>query len=317
MTGNSHMRYEGANLARFYELRGWPVTPAGGAYWVSSGTKDRWLMCVPDHVFPYPQAGELGALLRARKMLALRYSSRGEPGLPGGLYVCRDRNYSIRNVARGFRSAVKGGLARCEVRSVEPDELLSQGLECNRDTMQRQGRNNPEFSDPRRWQRFVEAAWQIPAIEVTGAFVDGHLAAYQVGCLDEGWWNIPYAFSRTHLLEHHPNHALMYTTLEKCLRRPEVEAVCAGPKTVLVQDGLHDFKTRMGFEVEPNQVVVRFHPLLEGLLVSPLVIRPLEGLCKLRPDDRKLERALSFLGAARAARNGLAAPELLVAGRNG
>jgi len=233
------------------------------------------------------------------------------------MYVCRDRNYSVRNVARGFRSALKAGLARCEVRRVEPDELLSQGLECNRDTMQRQARDNPEFSDPKRWQRFVEAAWQVPAIEVTGAFVDGQLAAYQLGCLDEGWWNITYAFSRRHLLEHHPNHALMFNTLEKMLRRPDVEAVCAGPKTVLVHDGLHDFKTRMGFEIEPNQVVVRFHPMLEGLLVSPLVTKPLEGLHKWRPDDLRLERTLSFLGAARAARKGVTVQELLVAGRNG
>ncbi|MGO9094208.1 MAG: hypothetical protein ACLQGV_03210 [Bryobacteraceae bacterium] len=308
---------KGRNLARFFQLRGWSVAAVGRTCWVSSGTRARWLMNVPDHVFPEAQPEALAALLRAENMFALRYPSREEPGLPAGLYMCRDRNYSIKNVARGFRSAVKGGLARCEVRRVSPDEMLSQGLECNRETMHRQGRYNPEFGDARRWAVFVDAASQVPAIEVTGAFVDGQLAAYQLGCLDDGCWNIAYAFSRSQLLEHHPNHALMYSTLERSLRRPEVEAVCAGPKTVLVQDGLHDFKTRMGFEVEPHQVVVRFHPLLEGLLVSALVGKPIEMLRKARPETLLLKRVQAFLGAARSARNGVAAPELAMAGRNG
>jgi hypothetical protein len=64
-------------------------------------------------------------------------------------------------------------------------------------------------------------------------------------------------------------------------------------------------------------VVVRFHPLLEGLLVSSLVRKPIEMLRKARPETLLLKRVQAFLGAARSARNGAASPELAMAGRNG
>jgi hypothetical protein len=269
-------------------------------------------MSLPEHALPPTRPEESLSLLRQENMLALRYPSLTQGGLSGGLYICRDKNYSIQNVARGFRSAVKAGLAHCEIRPLLPAELLTQGLECNRDTMLRQGRENAEFSDPRRWQRFVDAAWQVPAIEVTGAFVDGRLAAYQLGCLDDGCWNIAYAFSRTSLLEHRPNHALMFSTLERTLRRADVAAVCAGPKTVLVEDGLHDFKTRIGFELEPHQVVIRFHPALESALVSWPVMKLARILRTTRPANLQFMRAEAFLKAARAARTGAGMTELLV-----
>lgn len=294
--------WKGSNIGAFFALRGWRVVSLGSTQWVWCGRGTRWLMSLPEHVPPQARPDELAALLRHHNMIALRYPSLAEAGLPGGLYICRDRSYSMQNVARGFRSAVKGGLARCEIRPVTPDEMLSEGIECNRDTMLRQGRENTEFSDPLRWSRFVDSAWRIPALEVTGAFVDGCLAAYQLGCLDAGCWNIAYAFSRTALLEHRPNHALMFTALEKQLRRPGVEAVCAGPKTVLVEDGLHDFKTRMGFDLEPHQVVVRFHPAIEGMLASEPVVRSVQFLRGMLPQSLRLARAGAFLRAARAAR---------------
>ncbi|MFB3778147.1 MAG: GNAT family N-acetyltransferase [Bryobacteraceae bacterium] len=302
---------EGSNIGRFFALRGWRVVPMGDTSWAWSGSGPRWLMSLPEHRLPQATAADLADLLRHEKMLALRYPSQRGPGLPGGLYICRDKDYSIRNVSRGYRSAVKSGLSHCEIRPLLAEELLAQGIECNRDTMLRQRRRNTEFSEPTRWRRFVEAAWSTPSVEVTGAFVDGRLAAYQVGCLDSGCWNIAYAFSRAALLQHHPNHALMFSTLERMLRRPDVEAVCAGPKTLLVEDGLHDFKTRLGFELEPHQVVIRFHPALEGVLASTPVMRAAKALRTIRPASHRLARAEAFLRAASAARSGTACGHLL------
>jgi hypothetical protein len=269
-------------------------------------------MSLPETALPAVAPDQLHRLLRREGMFALRYPSTDQAGLPAGLYICRDKNYSLPNVARGFRSAVKTGLSRCQIRRVGPEELLTQGLLCNRDTLLRQGRRNSEFSDPKRWRRFVESAWKVSAIEVTGAFVDGQLAAYQVGCLDDGCWNIAYAFSRSALLEHRPNHALMYSTLEQILRRPEVDSVCAGPKTVLIEDGLHDFKTRMGFNLEPHQVVIRFHPALEGTLASGAMLKVMRLLRKQRPSSTQILRTEAFLSAARAARRSTQPAEFLL-----
>ncbi|MGC9970695.1 MAG: hypothetical protein ABSE56_08905 [Bryobacteraceae bacterium] len=274
-------------------------------------------MSIPESAFPQARPEQLADLLCRQKMLALRYPSSQQAGIPGGLYICRDKDYSLRNVARGIRPAVKGALGRCEIRRVEPDELLSQGLECNLDTMRRQGRDNREFSDPRRWRRLVEAASRVPAIEATGAFIDGKLGAYMLACREDGWCNLLYNFSRTSLLEHRPNHTLYFAILERSLRQPGVEGVCAGPKTLMADDGLHDFKTRIGFAVEPHRVVVRFHPALEGILVSPLGMTAANLVRRALPRSRRLARAIAFLQAARDARCGGHETNLVADGRTG
>ncbi|MFB3778146.1 MAG: GNAT family N-acetyltransferase [Bryobacteraceae bacterium] len=292
---------EGANLRRFLKLRGWGLFYAAGAAWVRAGGSGRWLMPVPDYATSDPEPGELEALLREHRMLALRYRALHQSGIPSGLYVCREKRYSMRDVCSSYRQAVRRGLQRSEVRPVGKRELLTEGLECNRDTMVRQQRWDPEFGDARRWERFVDAAFQAPGVEVTGAFVEGQLAAYQVGCLDDGWWSILHAFSRTHLRVHHPNHALMFYAIERQIRRPEVSAVCAGPRTLFSDNGLHAFKTRIGFRVEPCEVVVRLHPWLEPLVSSQTARNVLRMVQRARPGATGWQRAAAILGSVRKA----------------
>lgn len=290
----------GTAQARFFALRGWSPTQLGGVHWVAGGIGARWLMSLPEWEEPNAPPRELARLLRFTKMLALRYPASGPIGIPNGLYICRERNYSLNHV-HGKRY-VKAGMKRCEVRPVDANELLLEGIECNRDTMRRQSRDNPEYSDPKRWERFVEAALSVPEIQVLGAFVDGHLAAYSLSCLEDGWCSVLYANSRTHLQEHHPNQVLAFTVIQRALRRPDVSAVCAGPKRVLVTDGLDEHKTRMGFQLEPSKVIVRLHPALEGLMTSPLILKPLDWLRDLWPTSLAIQRTGTVLASVSDAR---------------
>ena len=291
----------GLGVARFFALRGWSPTYVGGVHWVSCGTGARWLMSLPDWAEPTISPREVAGLLRSQKMLALRYPSSDPAGIPAGLYVCREKNYSLNHV-HGKRY-VKAGLNRCEIRPPTVNELLVEGIECNRDTMRRQGRDNSEFSDPKRWKRFVEAAFSVPEIQLLGAFIDGSLAAYILSCLEDGWCSILYANSRTHLQEYHPNQALAFTGTRMALQRPDISTACMGPKRVLVDDGLDEHKIRMGYQLEPNYVVIRLHPALEGLMTSSLVLGPLRLLQKLGPDILATRRAEVFLTAVRNVRH--------------
>ena len=53
------------------------------------------------------------------------------------MYVCRPQNYGIHSVDRRQRGKVRRGLEICEIRTVDPDELLRAGICLNRETMQR------------------------------------------------------------------------------------------------------------------------------------------------------------------------------------
>ena len=196
------------------------------------------------------------------------------------------------------------------------EELLHQGLRCNLDTQARQGRFNPEFGTPRLWERLVRTAFDSPGVSVTGAFIEGQLASYVLQCFDDGWVHKLYQNSRTDLLKHSPNHVLQFRTITAALADPRANAVCSGPKTLLYEDGLHDFKTRMGYQIEPVRVAVQLHPAIARVAASAPVVLALRALQRLRPDDITLQRAAAFLSVAREGRQWRPAAGVPITGVN-
>jgi hypothetical protein len=216
--------------------------------------------------------------------------------------VVRDKDYRLESVHKHMRKRVRSGLAACEIRPVLLEELLHQGLRCNLETQARQNRFTPEFGTPRLWERLVRAAFDSSGVSVTGAFIEGQLASYIFQCFDDGWVHKLYQNSRTDLLNHSPNHALQFSTITAALADPRVNAVCSGPKTLLYEDGLHDFKTRMGYQVEPAHVAVQLHPAIAPFAASAPAVLALQALQRLRPDDARLQRVAAFLSVAREGR---------------
>ncbi len=310
------MNIQGENQANFLRLRGRKVVAAGGVYWCDFNLGSRLMMAFPDHVAADPQPEEIASLLRTTVSVAARYPTLSQPGLEGGIYVLRDKDYRLESVQKQMRKRVRTGLAACEIRPVSLEELLHQGLRCNLDTQARQGRFNPEFGTPRLWERLVRAAFDSPGVSVLGAFIEGHLASYILQCVDDGWVHKLYQNSRTDLMHHSPSHALSFSTIMAALADPLVKAVCTGPKTLLYEDGLHAFKTRMGYQVEPTRVAVQLHPAIAPIAASAPVVLTLRALQRLRPGDIRLQRAAAFLSVAREGRQWRPAAGVPVAGVN-
>jgi hypothetical protein len=241
-------------------------------------------------------------MLKSVNAVAARYPTLNRPGLESGVYVVRDKEYSQLTPHKHYRKKVRVGLEACEIRPVTAAELLTQGLRCNLDTMNRQGRFNREFGIPENWQRFVGAAFEMPAVCVHGAFVEGELAAYILGCFDDGWMHLLYQNSRTEMLKSYPNHALAFYAIRTSLDDDRVKTVCTGTKAVLSHEGLDEFKIRMGYNLEPMQVAVQFHPALSAVLASAPVVHALQSLQRMRPDNETIERTAAFLSVAREGR---------------
>jgi hypothetical protein len=307
---------QGENQANFLRSRGRKVVAAGGVYWCDFNLGSRLMMAFPDHAAADPPSEEIASLLNTTNSLAARYPALRHPGLESGIYVVRDRDYRLESVHKHTRKRVRTGLAACEIRPVSLEELLHQGLRCNLDTQGRQGRFHPEFGTPRLWERVVRAAFDSPGVSVTGAFIEGQLASYILQCLDDGWVHKLYQNSRTDLMHQSPNHALSFSTITAALADPRVKAVCSGPKTLLCEDGLHDFKSRMGYQVEPVHVAVQFHPAIAPFATSAPALLALRALRRMRPDDTRLQRAAAFLSVAREGRQWRPTAVVPVAGVN-
>lgn len=290
----------GRGLAQFMEARGRRIVESGSALWHS--TDGKMLMSLPYHLALDPESGEMEELLRRSGSLGVRYPSVTRQGSPGGLYVCRDKEYSLKTVQSRLRSKVRRGLEHCEVRVVQPDELLGQGLRLNQETMGRQGRYESEFGEVSSFARLVHAIDTSRNIVAHGSFIDGILGAYCVTYEEDGWFHILHQMSRLDCLEHYPNHALAFTLTEAALSKPDMAGMSYGLKSLVNTSGLHDFKLRMGFECLSQNMVCQLHPLASGLLTSGLASEGLKLARRCFPRDQRLERAQAVISSARVAK---------------
>jgi len=297
---------QGKGLATFFEYRGKRIAEAGGVLWHEA--ENRMYMSLPYTLMPEVSRGDLDGMLRQVNGIGVRYPSRTLPGLDSGIYVCRERDYSLTNVQSRLRSMVRKGLQRCEVREVAEDVLEREGLALNLDTMERQGRHDIEFADPAQWKRLCQAITRAPKVRAMGSFVDGKLGAYAVVYEEEGWTHILHQNSLVALLEHYPNHALAYTITSGALARPEIQAVSYGLRSIVNTAGLHDFKLRLGFDCDAQNSVCYLHPALAPMLTSGLAVWSLKKLRERRAEDQKLQRIEAVIQAARAGRLGVPMP---------
>lgn len=284
------------------ELRGHRVAEACGTLW--HGTEGRIYMSLPYHRPLAPDPDEVARLLVKAHATGVRFPSLAWSGLPSGLYVCRDKRYDIHSPHRNFRAKVRRGLECCTVRRVEEAELLTQGLELNRETMRRQGRWDPEFGAPRPWRRFVEAMRRCPEIVPVGAFVGSRLAAFSITCREDGWLHLLHQMSRGTDLENCPNHALSFTLTCEAAKDPTLEAVSMGWVSLVDTEGLGEYKRRMGYETIPLNSAFQLHPALEPLLTSRVTLGLVSAARRLRPGDQRAARLAAVLTGARLSRLG-------------
>lgn len=287
---------QGQSLARFMALRGRRIVEAAGVLWYSMD--GRFYRSLPFQQELDPDPREIEEMLRLSQGLAANFPSRNRPGIESGLYICRNTNYDIASVARGFRGKVRRGLDRCEIRRIEP-ELLYQAMRLNLDTMERQGRFDREFGEPARWKRMVEAVRQSPAIGVWGAFVNGRLAAYCITCREDGWLHVLHHMSRTDELDNCPNHALDFELTREITRDRDLEAVSLGTMGLVSRPGLHHYKLRLGYEVIPRNWVFQLHPAIRSIATSALVIKAVGLARRLPVSDQRLEKVALVLAGAR------------------
>jgi len=298
MTGNTYSKLPGSGLAKFFALRGRPIMDGCSSLWYSA--PHRFLISLPyqQPLNPAPEA--IQALLRSSKASGVRFMSRQWGGISGGVYVCCDRKYSLDTIHKKNRTAVRRALETYEIRHVKEGELLGQGLQLNRETMARQGRYDPEFGEEGQWSRFVKAIPECPEIEAFGAFVGKRLCAYLITCREDRWLNILHQMSRPDDLKSYPNHVLTYSVTKAACEDPSLKGVSYGLVPLIVNNGLHEYKIRLGYSVIPQSCVVVLRPELNLFLNNRFVRWGVNLFCRLRPNDRRLEMTGTILRAAEA-----------------
>jgi len=278
-------------------LRGRRVTEAcGGVWYMAPG---RFLMSLPYQAMLNPDPAELNRAIRDAGALGARFPSLTWSGLDSGLYVMRNCAYDLALLHAKHRPRVRHASQRFEVRRAKKSELLQQGRELNISTMARQQRYDPEFGEPRRWARLVEAAFACPEISVPAAFSGKRLAAYMITCREEKWLHILHQMSRQEDLPDFPNHLLTYTVTKEAADDASIEQVCYGYFPLFSADGLHEYKLRFGYVMTPHLSAIQLLPILDALLNRPVARTALRWARRVRPDSQQLEIFQTVLEGAR------------------
>ncbi|MCK5275053.1 MAG: hypothetical protein KAR37_10435 [Alphaproteobacteria bacterium] len=296
--------HDGSNLADFWANRGRRVLKRFGVYWYQ--VEGHFLQSLPYQRTVDPPSGALDDFLRAERATGARFPSDNRPGMPGGAYVFSDASYDIKSVHPKVRARVRRGLENFDFGPIESAMLLEQGLQLNRDTMQRQERFDPEFGEPARWRNLVKAIEASPGVTVYGAYAKDRLAAYMVTCLDDGWLQILHQMSSLAELPLHANHGLTFSITQQVCKSPDTEAVCYGLVPAQTNDGLHEYKLRMGYRVAEHNNIIHLHPLLSPLLCSRPALSTIHWARILRPRDQRLERLEHTVASASASRHAAA-----------
>ena len=260
----------GSVLARFLELRGRRIIRACGTLWYT--VPGKFVMSLPYQSMLNPKQEELMYMIRDAGVIGARFPSLEWTGLSSGLYVLRRSKYDIGSLHPKHRPRVRHGQQCFEIRVADKAQLLEQGLEINRSTMKRQRRYDPEFGEPKQWERLVEAMFACPEISCPAAVRGNRLAAYMVTCRECNWLHILHHMSRQDDLSDFPNHLLTYTVSAQAAADPSLEAVCYGYFPLFTADGLHEYKLRFGYEMIPHRSVIQLHPTLNSVLKR--------GLCR-------------------------------------
>lgn len=287
----------GSVLARFLELRGRRIIRACGALWYI--VPGRFLMSLPYQKMLDPEPEELRRMIREAGAFGARFPSMNWTGLESGLYVLRSRDYDIGSLHAKHRPRVRHALEHFQVRPAEKVQLLEQGYALNLQTMARQGRYDPEFGEPRRWETLVEAAFACPGVSFPAVFSGSRMAAFMVTCREQKWLHILHQMSRQDDLPNFPNHLLTYTVTAQAAADASLEAVCYGCVPLFAADGLHEYKLRFGYEMLPHCSAIQLHPVLKAVLDRPIARAVVRAARRLRREDQNLETVETVLEGAR------------------
>jgi len=292
----AQMQFPGSVLARFLELRGRRILCACGVLWYS--VPGRFLMSLPYQRILDPDPEEVWRMIRDTGVFGVRFPSGNWTGLDSGTYVLRPRNYDIGSLHIKHRPRVRRGLQHFEMRPAEKAQLLEQGRVLNLSTMARQGRYDPEFGEPGRWERFVEAGFACPGISFPAVFSGTRLAAYMVTCREQKWLHILHQMSRQEDLPDFPNHSLTYAVTLQAAADATLDAVSYGYVPLFAADGLHEYKLRFGYELIPHRSVIQLHPALKAVIDSRLAKIVVRAARCLRRSSQRLETVEAVMKGA-------------------
>lgn len=204
--------------------------------------------------------------LLGRKALGAIAMTTQQTERHAALCITGGADYDLSRLQKQTRNRTRRGLENCEVRPIPWDEMLSRGIDINRQALRRQGRSS-SLGDPGWWRRQCEASAEFPGVQAWGSYVNGELTAYVhliVHSAESSGQarpvaNVLHFMSDNEHLKSFPNEALIFTMTSQLLRGG-CEYVVLG--SVSDDERLFAWKRHMGYRLQMRPYHLVANPLL-------------------------------------------------------
>lgn len=209
------------------------------------------------------------------------------------LYDCRDRSYALDKLSKEARRDARRAQRSLRIEPLDWMTLLEHGLVAYSDTRARVGLSDGSITHFR--QRF-KAFSSYPGHYAVGAWKGETLAAFMTLIVIDDWVAIEGSFSASAERDQCPNNGLAHYVLDHFLVKQGFETVSYGTSSVqeTSQEGLHIYKTRVGFEAKPVHRTFILHPFLRPL-ANPITLWSMKTALHFKPADRRLRKAVGVV----------------------
>jgi len=252
LTLEAHLRLLYPNERAF--LRG-----TQGTFWTRH---ERWSMLrVPVFALNTPTQAEVRqALRRALVVSCLELPSATKPANTV-IYLCRHHACALEKLAAAMRRNVRRGTAALTIQPLSAEHVLQHGYPAYADTRRRAGLSD---ADRRSFERRFSERARSPANVYLGAWLGERLIAFLSITEVADWVEFESLFSCTDALKYRPNDTLLYHALRHYLVESPRALVSYGVRSVQswAEEGLHQFKLKVGFEAQAVHRAFVLHPAL-------------------------------------------------------
>jgi hypothetical protein len=248
-------------------------------------------MRIPSFATGQPSPAALREVLWRRRALVATYLLEPDLDHPSNatLYVCTDREYSVEKLPKDRRQNIRRGSRELRIEPVTTDCLLAHGFQAFSDTRGRVGLTDGTLEV---FSRRFEARGRCLGHVFLGAWHNEDLVAFLSITAADDWAEIEGGFSSTATRALRPNDTLVAAALTEYLVVKRCRLVSYGLSSIQAVNndaGLHEFKTKLGFEAKPVHRAFATHPLLRPF-VNGLTQQGVRAMLTLVPGNRVLKK---------------------------
>lgn len=219
----------------------------------------------PEFILSKPDHNEISRIFRKLKCLLVSYTliPNDKSKVNSYLYECRDKSYHIDNLeSSSVRRNIRYGQRNLKYGFTNWDNILKNGLKAFSETRTRVGLS--DGNEKYFKERFLEFS-KNKYHKVVAAWYQNQMAAFMSLIVLKNFVIIQGTFSTDEFKKYRPNNVLVDFVLNYFLVERHFDRVSYGLSSIQEdseKEGLHKFKTSVGFEAIPVRRVFILHPLL-------------------------------------------------------